>query len=189
VLDRVDVGFRIGTSPSEGVIGRKLFPIQMIVCAAPGYLKAHGTPSTIEDLATHRCSVFRHPVTGNVVPWYLTVDDELEHRQMPPAFATNDAELELEAVLAGQVIGQLASYSAVTHIRAGRLTPVLLQHMSAQIGLHIYYGSRAAQPKRVRAFLDLALARLHDCRDSRRRPDLVSTPGTDIGTEQRPAPP
>jgi hypothetical protein len=30
------------------------------------------------------------------------------------------------------------------------------------MGLHIYYGSRAAQPKRVRAFLDLAIARLHD---------------------------
>jgi hypothetical protein len=34
--------------------------------------------------------------------------------------------------------------------------------MSADIGLHIYYGSRVAQPKRVRAFLDLAIARLHD---------------------------
>ena len=30
------------------------------------------------------------------------------------------------------------------------------------MGFHIYYGSRAAQPKRVRAFLDLAIARLHD---------------------------
>jgi hypothetical protein len=37
--------------------------------------------------------------------------------------------------------------------------------MSAHIGLHLYYGNRTAQPKRVRAFLDLALARLHDCTD------------------------
>ena len=163
VLDRVDVGFRIGASPSEGVIGRQLFPIQMIVCAAPGYLKAYGAPSTLDDLAAHRCSVFRHPVTGKVAPWYLTVDDKLEHRQLSPAFATEDSELELQAVLAGQAIGQLASFSAATHIRAGRLEPVLLQHMSAHIGLHVYYGSRAAQPKRVRAFLDLAFARLLDC--------------------------
>jgi DNA-binding transcriptional LysR family regulator len=163
VLDRVDVGFRIGTSPSEGVIGRQLFPIQMIVCAAPSYLKAHGTPLTLDALPEHRCSVFRHPVTGKVAPWYLTVDGKLEHRQMSPAFATNDTELEVQAVLAGQVIGQLASFSAATHIRAGRLEPILLQHMSTHIGLHVYYGSRAAQPKRVRAFLDLAFARLLDC--------------------------
>ncbi|WP_179401389.1 LysR family transcriptional regulator [Burkholderia guangdongensis] len=165
VLDRVDVGFRIGVSPSEGVIGRQLFPIQMIMCAAPGYLEAYGKPSTLDELAAHRCSVFRHSVTGKVAPWYLTVDGKLEHRQMSPAFATNDSELELQAVLAGQVIGQLASFSAAPHIRAGRLEPVLVQHMSAPIGLHMYYGSRTAQPKRVRAFLDLAFARLHDCSD------------------------
>ncbi|WP_321937700.1 LysR family transcriptional regulator [Paraburkholderia sp. J8-2] len=165
VLDRVDVGFRIGASPGEGLIGRQLFPIQMIVCAAPSYLKAYGTPSTLDELAAHRCSVFRHSATGKVAPWYLTVEGKLEHRQMSPAFATNDAELELQAVLAGQVMGQLASFSAAPYIRAGRLQPVLVKHMSAHIGLHVYYGSRTAQPKRVRAFLDLALSRLLNCSD------------------------
>ncbi|EYS84938.1 LysR family transcriptional regulator [Cupriavidus sp. SK-4] len=162
VLERMDVGFRIGTSPSEGVIGRQLFSIQMIVCAAPAYLASHGVPATLDDLVTHRCSVFRHPATGKVSPWYLTVDGKLEHRLMSPAFSTNDTEIELQAVLAGQAIGQLANFSAAAHIRAGRLVPVLLQHMSAHIGLHIYYGSRAAQPKRVREFLDLAISRLLD---------------------------
>lgn len=165
VLDRVDVGFRIGASASEGVIGRQLFPIQMIMCATPEYIETHGTPSTLDELTSHRCSVFRHPVTGKVSPWYLTVDGKMEHRQMSPAFATNDTELEVQAVLAGQVIGQLASFSAASHIRAGRLVPVLLQHMSTHIGLHLYYGNRTAQPKRVRAFLDLAIARLHNCND------------------------
>lgn len=162
VLDRVDVGFRIGASPEEGVIGRMLFPVQMMVCAAPAYLQKHGVPTTLDDLATHRCSVFRHPSTGKVAPWYLSVDGKLEHRQMPPSFSTNDTELELQAVLAGQAIGQLANLSAATPIREGRLVPVLLDHMSAHIGVHVYYGSRAAQPRRVRAFLDLAIARLLD---------------------------
>lgn len=163
VQDRVDVGFRISASPSEGLIGRQLFPIQMIVCASPGYIAAHGTPRTLDDLAAHRCSVFRHPATGRLASWYLTVDGKVEHRQMRPAFSTNDSELELEAVLAGQVLGQLANYSAAPHIRAGRLVPLLVPHISSHIGMHIYYGSRTAQPKRVRAFLDLAIARLLHC--------------------------
>lgn len=162
VQDRVDVGFRIGASPHEGVIGRQLFPIQMVVCAAPSYLAAHGVPRVLEDLSAHRCSVFRHPATGKVSPWYLTIDGKVEHRQMSPALSTNDSELELQAVLAGQAIGQLANFSAAAHVRAGRLVPLLLQHVSAPIGLHVYYGSRSAQPKRVRAFLDLAIARLLD---------------------------
>lgn len=45
VLDRVDVGFRIGVSPDESVIARRLFPIQLFICAAPEYLQRHGVPA------------------------------------------------------------------------------------------------------------------------------------------------
>jgi len=79
-----------------------------------------------------------------------------------PAFSTNDLELELQVVLAGQVIGQLTNLSAAPHIRTGRLVPLLLPHISAHYGVYLYYGSRTAQPKRVRAFIDLAVARLED---------------------------
>ena len=165
VMDRADIGFRIGTSPNEGVIGRRLFAVQLIVCAAPAYLDRYGVPTSLDDLAEHRCSVFRHPATGKVAPWYLSVGGEVEHRHLSPSLSTNDTELEIQAVLAGQVIGQLANFSAASHIRAGRLEPVLLPHVSDHIGLHIYYGNRTSQPKRVRAFLDLAVARLFESPD------------------------
>lgn len=162
VLDRVDVGFRIGVSAQEGVISRRLLPVQLIVCAAPDYLTRYGMPTSLEELAHHRCSMFRHPVTGKVSPWYLTVDGKVEQRHFPPAFYSNDTELELQAVLAGQVIAQVANLSAAAHIRSGRLIPLLLTHLSAPISLHLYYGSRTALPGRVRAFLDLALEKLRD---------------------------
>jgi hypothetical protein len=38
------------------------------------------------------------------------------------------------------------------------------------MGLYLYYGSRAAQPRRVRAFIDLAIQRLAD------NPAFVLTP-------------
>ena len=160
VADRVDVGFRIGISPQEGLISRSLFPVQLIACAAPAYLERHGVPTRIEDLSQHRCSVFRHPASGKVAPWYLSVNGAVEERHFPPALSTNDTELEIQAILAGQVIGQVANFAAAEHLRAGRLVPVLLPWISAHIRLHVYYGSRTAQPKRVRAFLDLVLAKL-----------------------------
>ena len=165
VQDRVDIGFRIGVSPDEGVIGRRLLPVQLIVCASPSYLQRFGVPVTPEDIASHRCSVFRHPATGKVAPWYLSVAGEIVERYMSPTFSTNDTELEMQAVLSGQVIGQLANLSAAAHIRAGRLVPVLLSTVSEHIGLHVYFGNRASQPKRVRAFLDTTIARLRNCPD------------------------
>lgn len=160
VVERVDVGFRIGASPDEGVIARRLFPVQLMICAAPSYLDRHGAPKSLDELADHRCSAFRHPATGQVLPWYFNIDGEVVHRHVAPTLSTNDTELELQAVLAGQVIGQVANLSAAAHIRAGRLVPLLLQHMSDHIGVHLYYGSRTAQPRRVRAFIDLAIEKL-----------------------------
>ncbi|MEJ7137961.1 LysR family transcriptional regulator [Amphibiibacter pelophylacis] len=162
VQDRVDVGFRIGASPQNDVIGRRLFPVQLIVCAAPAYLARHGVPRHLDDLVRHRCSVFRHPATGRVSPWYLQVQGEVQQHHVEPAFATNDTELELAAVLSGQVLGQLANFSATAHIRSGRLVPVLPDHVSQPFSLHLYYGSRTDLPRRVRAFIDLAVERLQD---------------------------
>lgn len=162
VVNRADVGFRVSASPHEGVIARRLFPVQLFICASPAYLATHGVPASLDELVHHRCSVYRHASTGHVTPWYLTVDGHLEHRQMPPSFSTNDTELELQAVLAGQAIGQIANIVAAPHIRAGTLVPVLLQHASSHLGLHIYYGSRQDLPKRVRAFIDLAVERMVD---------------------------
>jgi len=54
-----------------------------------------------------------------------------------PSFCTNDESFELRAVLAGEVIGQLAAPTAAAHIRAGRL-PLLLDNLSVYEYLLIY---------------------------------------------------
>jgi DNA-binding transcriptional LysR family regulator len=162
VEDRVDVGFRVGPSPAEGVVARKLFPLQLIICAAPAYLARHGVPDSLNALTAHRCSVFRLPGTGKVMPWYVKVDDGIVEHHVVPALWVNDEPLETEAVLAGHVIGLLTGVIAAPHIRAGRLVPLLTRHVADRSSTFIYYGSRTAQPARVRAFIELALKRLVD---------------------------
>jgi DNA-binding transcriptional LysR family regulator len=162
VEDRVDVGFRVGASPAEGVIARRLFPLQLIICASPAYLARHGAPQTLNDLASHRCSVFRLPNTGKVMPWYVKVGDDVVGYDVAPALCTNEEELETQAVLAGQVLGLLTGVTAVPHIRSGRLVPILTEHMSDRSSVFIYYGSRTSQPARARAFIDHAVSRLTD---------------------------
>jgi len=162
VEDRVDVGFRLGQSPQEGLIARRLFPMQLIVCASASYLRKYGVPKSLAELGAHRCSAFRRPSDGRVVPWRVRVGDILQDQHINPAFCTNDEAFELRAVLAGEVIGQLAAPTAAPLIRSGRLVPLLLEHVSEDYSLFVYYGSRAAQPARVRRFIDLAVDRLTD---------------------------
>lgn len=160
VEERVDVGFRIGGQPQEGLVARRLFAVQLMVCAAPAYIARHGAPDSIDQLAAHRCSVFRHPGTGRVFPWVLQVDGELISWDMQPFLSTNDVEIETEAVLSGHAIGLLSNLAAAHHIRSGRLVPLLTRFATDHLDVHVYYGSRAAQPSRVRAFIDLTVERL-----------------------------
>ncbi|MGC3963517.1 MAG: LysR family transcriptional regulator [Rhodocyclaceae bacterium] len=160
VEDRVDVGFRLGLSPHEGVIARRLFPLQLIICAAPAYLARNGAPKNLYELGTHRCSVYRHPVTQVLLPWHLKVDGDLVDQHVGAAYCSNDEDLELQAVLRGLVIGQLAAPTAARHIREGRLVPLFPQHVSDHYSAFVYYGSRAAQPARTRAFIDFVVERL-----------------------------
>jgi DNA-binding transcriptional LysR family regulator len=162
VEDRVDVGFRLGSSPHEGVIARPLFPLQLIICAAPAYVERSGLPTTPAALASHRCSAFRHPGTGKVAAWYLRLSEELVEVPVAPYICTNDEGLELQAVLAGQCIGQLAGVTAAPYIRSGQLLPLLVNHMADTARYFVYFGSRTSQPVRARAFIDLALSRLVD---------------------------
>ncbi|MEJ8849380.1 LysR family transcriptional regulator [Variovorax rhizosphaerae] len=160
VDERVDVGFRVGAAPQEGLIARRLVDIQLVVCASPAYLAKHGTPTSIDDLAQHRCSCFRHPASGKLMPWEFKVGQDIVSRNMAPALCTNDIDVEARAVLAGQAVGQLMGATAAPLVRSSQLVPLLPAHVADHLGLYVYYGSRVAQPARVRAFIDLAVERL-----------------------------
>lgn len=179
VEDRVDVGFRLGPSPHEGVIARRLFPLQLVICGAPDYLQRHGVPQSLAALASHRCSAFRHPGTGKVVPWHVKLGDQAVDQPVVPAICSNDELFELHAVLAGKALGQLAGVTAAPFIRSGQLVPVLVDHMPDHASYFVYFGSRTSQPARARAFIDLAVQRLHDRSEYvLSRSDLLGTPSS-----------
>lgn len=115
-------------------------------------------PQNLYELGSHRCSVYRHPATGAVLPWRVNVGGAPTELHVAPSFCTNDEDLELEAVLSGQVIAQLAAPPAAKLIRSGELVPVLVDHMADHASLFIYYGSRSALPARTRAFIDFVAA-------------------------------
>lgn len=163
VEDRVDVGFHLGPSPHEGVIARRLFPLQLVMCGAPAYFERYGVPDSLAELSTHHCSVFRHPATGRLAPWRVKLDDQMVEQPVVPTIISNDEILELHAVLSGTVLGQLAGATAAPYIRSGQLVPILLKHMPDIASYFVYYGSRTSQPARARAFVDLAVERLTDC--------------------------
>ncbi|MEM0950433.1 MAG: LysR substrate-binding domain-containing protein, partial [Pseudomonadota bacterium] len=55
-----DLALRSAPLPDTSLKGRKLADDTRILCAAPAYLEAHGTPRTAAELAGHQLIAFRH---------------------------------------------------------------------------------------------------------------------------------
>lgn len=154
VEQRIDVGFRSGTSPGQNLVARRLCDLPMTICAAPSYLAQHGEPKTLDALARHACTGFRRPVTGRMVPWELNVDGDLVFQDVPAVATFNDVQTEIAAVRAGIGIGQLSMHLIRDDVAAGRLVPILRQFDSNSVGLYLYYPHRTHIPVRVRRFID-----------------------------------
>lgn len=157
--DRVDVSFRNGRMEDSQVIAKKVIPMQMMLCASPGYAAAHGLPSNVDELEAHRCVNFRL-ASGRVYEWEFKESGHLR-KVAPPAMLTfNDADLVLQSVLDGHGIAQMAGYQVCDHLRAGRLVACLPQHAPDDRGHYLCFLSRQHLPARMRVFIDYMTERI-----------------------------
>lgn len=154
---KIDVGFRAGTTPERNVIARRLRELRMTICASPDYIAEHGKPTTLAQLLRHRCTGFKHPNTGRLVPWELEVDGSLVFQSVPVVASFNEVSAEIEAVRAGIGIGQLFAFMVEADIEAGTLIPLLPMLATARLSLFMYYPHREQLPLRVRRFIDFVV--------------------------------
>jgi DNA-binding transcriptional LysR family regulator len=157
--DRIDVSFRNGRMEDSQVIARQVIPMQMLLCASPGYAAAHGLPRDIEDLAQHRCVNFRL-ASGRMYEWQFKAGGHVRKFAPQAMLAFNDADLLLQAVLDGQGIAQVAGYQICDHLRAGTLLACLPQYAPDDRGHYICYLSRQHLPGRIRVFIDYMTAQI-----------------------------
>jgi DNA-binding transcriptional LysR family regulator len=153
IADRIDVTFRDGRLDDSQVVAKQLIPMQMLVCAAPGYAQRHGMPQTIRELAQHQC-INLLMASGRPYEWQFKLVGR-ERKFLPQAASSyNDPELVLQAVLNGEGVAQMAGYQVFEHLRAGRLVACLAAYAPDDRGHYVCYLSRHHLPKRIRVFID-----------------------------------
>jgi DNA-binding transcriptional LysR family regulator len=154
VAGRFDVAIRNGRLDESNIIARPIAPMRLIVCAAPAYLAAHGEPRTLEDLEQHNCINYRLAGSGRVFNWEFDRDGERISRAVSGNLTVNTPDVCCHAALRGLGIAQLGTYHCATHIREGRLKPLLLDHVCSMRGHWLCYLERKHLPLRVKAFAD-----------------------------------
>src|ERR1700726_2432209 len=148
----IDVALRVGPLEDSGLIARKLDDIQLIVCAAPDYLRRRGEPATPDDLTEQDCLGFRD-VPG-VAEWSFQDGAVRRSLRIPTRLCANDFDTLVSAALAGAGLVRVPSWQVAHCIADGRLRIVLEAYQRPSTPLSILtLRTRLLLPK-VRAFVD-----------------------------------
>ncbi len=167
LLDRVtdlieegfDVAVRIASLADSALTAVRVGEVRRVVCAAPGYLKARGTPRYPGDLVDHDGIAFAPVSVGD--PWTFRVGSKRLTATTPRTLLkVNDTEVAIAAALAGRGITRLLSYQVADEIRSGRLKILLEKFEPAPIPIHLVHLEGRRANARVRAFIDFAAPRL-----------------------------
>jgi DNA-binding transcriptional LysR family regulator len=162
VDEHVDCALRIGALGDSSLVARKLGAIRMVVCAAPAYLAARGTPLEPSGLAGHDCISWTG--LGPHKTWEFTLRDgeKLIELRVPVhvRVSTTTPESALQAALAGIGLVQATTYQVAPYVAEGRLVPVLAAYDSEAVTVSMVYPSKRLTPLKLRALLDFAVPRL-----------------------------
>jgi DNA-binding transcriptional LysR family regulator len=168
--DAFDVCLRFGPPPDARVVARLVAPNRRLLCAAPSYLAAHGTPRTPHELAQHSCIGIRQGDLAYGL-WQLTAGKRTEAVKVRGPLSTNDGEIAVAWALAGHGIVLRAEWDIARYLRSGRLQQVLEPWAAPPADIHAVYPRRHQGAARVQAFVDHVAA--HFAKRSTRAAGLV----------------
>jgi DNA-binding transcriptional LysR family regulator len=157
VEEGIDAAVRIAHLPESSVVAVRVGETRRVVCASPAYLKKSGRPQKPADLGEHRCIAFTGLTPDNEWSFGATRAERVSIR---PVLRTNQFDVAIEACLAGLGCGQFLCYQVAAEVKAGRLRRVLDEFAPPPVPIQIVYPHARLLSPNVRAFVDLAAARL-----------------------------
>jgi DNA-binding transcriptional LysR family regulator len=147
--------------PDSSLVARRICDIQRVVCAAPAYLKAHGTPKTPDDLKNHNCLI--NTLSPAPFDWDFQTPQGRRVIKVRGTAQANNANVLLTSLLEGIGIARLPVFIVGPDLAAKRLVPILSGFPTEAHQLYVVYPQNRHQSPKVRVFIDLLLARFgHD---------------------------
>lgn len=138
---------------------RKLADNERLVCASPAYIKAHGAPETLEDLADHNC--LRISTVEHWNDWHFGQGDGETVFHAKGSFEANSADAVYHATMAGLGVARLSTYLIGPDLRAGRLVHLLPEHVENNSDILAVYSDRRNLSPKVRVFIDYLIEKFY----------------------------
>jgi DNA-binding transcriptional LysR family regulator len=157
---RLDVAVRVATLRDPNMTAVRLGYVQRVVVGAPGYFAKHPPPTHPRDLAGHNCLHFSHYLRAD--EWAFQAEGHPLSVRVRGRIRTNNQEVLLDAVIAGEGLAVLPMWLAGDAIAAGRLQRVLPEFERPRTPVHAILPSKGVPPNKVRLFVEFLRARFDE---------------------------
>jgi DNA-binding transcriptional LysR family regulator len=157
-VDLVQEGFdcvlRIGQLADADLVARPLGVMTMRNLASPSYLRAHGTPTTLADLAQHRIVHYAAKLSTQGAGWEYQDGDTTRIHPMRSVIVVNGTDAYQAACLAGLGMIQAPIHGSQHLVETGQLVDVMPDHLAAPMPVSLLYPNRRHMAARVHAILN-----------------------------------
>jgi DNA-binding transcriptional LysR family regulator len=153
-----DLAIRIGNLSASSLIARRIAPCRTAVCAAPSYLKTHGKPRTVSELARRNCLGYTLSRWAGTDRWTFGRHSEVTV-QVSGSLRANNGDALVAAAIAGQGLIYQPTFIVADDIRAGTLTAVEMDHPTIEVGIYGVFLPEHHPAAKVRAFIDFLVGR------------------------------
>lgn len=154
VAEGIDCAIRIGNVAEQMMVARRIGSFSLMSYASPAFLKAHGTPTTPEELATY--PMVGMMGRGGSRPLPVNFTDGDEEMEVSPRYKlmVNDTNSLLAAGIAGLGIIRTPCYAARDALASGRLVPLLENWKAPAVPVSVVYAPNRYLSAKVRVFID-----------------------------------
>ncbi|NVB82773.1 MAG: LysR family transcriptional regulator [Kofleriaceae bacterium] len=145
---------RGGGAGDPNLVGRSLGSLKMMNYASPAYLRSHGTPRRIEDLANHFVVHYSSTLADEEPSFEYPSDGGYRQRAMRSLVTVNSVEAYHAACVVGLGIVQTPRAGMHAKLAAGTVVEVLPDFTCAPLKVLLLHTHGRNPPRRVRTVMN-----------------------------------
>jgi len=157
----IDVAIRMGHLADSSLIARKIATSRSVICAAPDYLKKHGTPKHPSELERHNCLSYRISPGKNI--WRFEAPEGGIDVGISGRVNVNSVVFLRNLALAGSGIVMSPTWMVGDALKKGELVQLLKKFplVPASTPIHAVFAHNRHLAPKVRAFVQFMVERLN----------------------------
>lgn len=154
VPEGFDMVVRVGTLSDSSLVARRLGAFPMANAASPAYLRRHGTPRKLADLARHLVVHYSHTLGGDGPSFDHVLRGRVRSVPMKSLVTVNNTDAYQAACVAGLGIIQAPRRGLDPLFQRGVLTEILPAFTEAPMPVSLVHGHGRTVPTHVRVVMD-----------------------------------